>query len=165
VELIDNFIMDESMTSHCARSVFFALNACVIVLVCSSAAVRAADDPCQTLGKLLGDRVQVIQRIQAFKDKKPTADEACVTFKSLAKLNLKSVAAIERDGAWCRAPDGLAENFKSQQSQIELGQTNACKAAADQKKAQSNGAGAPRTPFGGADDVVGGAMKLPQGAL
>jgi hypothetical protein len=157
--------MDESMNLPRARSVFFALNACVIALVCSSSAVWAAEDPCQKLGKLLGDRVQVIQRIQAYKDKKPTAEEACSAFKSLAKLNVTAVAAIDRDGAWCRAPEGLAENLKSQQSQIELGQTNACKAAVDQKKAQSNGAGAPRAPFGGTDDVLGGAMKLPQGAL
>ncbi len=148
-----------------ARFAFLGLNACVIAVVCSSAAVQAAEDPCQTLGKLLGDRVQVIQRIQSYKDKKPTADEACGTFKSLAKLNVTAVSAIERDGAWCRAPEGLAENLKSQQSQIELGQTNACKAAADQKKAQGNAAGAPRAPFGGSDDVLGGAMKLPQGAL
>jgi hypothetical protein len=128
-------------------------------------AARAADDPCVVLGKLIAGRVQLIQHIQGYKEKKPTADDACSAFTSLAKVNSSSVAAIERDGAWCRAPDGLADNLKSQQTQIETAKTNACKAAADQKKAAAAGATGQRPPLGGTGDILGGPMKLPQGAL
>jgi len=127
--------------------------------------VHAADDPCVSLNKVVMERVQVIQRIQAFKDKKPTAEEACGAFTQLAKVNATSITSLERDGAWCRAPDGLADNFKAQQVQIETGKTNACKAAAEQKKAAANGGAAQRAPLGGTGDILGGPMKLPQGAL
>ena len=124
----------------------------------------AADDPCQALGKVLTGRAQIIQEVQAYREKKPTADQACATFTKLSKLNVTATAAVERDGAWCRAPEDLAASLKSQQNDIDTGKKNACKAAADMKKAQKNGGGAP-APFGGSDAVLGGDMKLPQGAL
>ena len=126
--------------------------------------VHAADDPCQALGKVLAGRVQVIQEVQSFREKKPTADQACTAFTNLSKINVTAIAAIERDGAWCRAPEDLAATLKKQQNDIDTGKKNACKAAAEMKKAQKNGGGAP-APFGGGDGIVGGDMKLPQGAL
>jgi hypothetical protein len=123
----------------------------------------AADDPCMTLSKLLNERGQVIQQAQGFQKKKPTAEEACTVFTKLAKINVSTVASLERDGAWCRAPDTMAENLKGQQSQIDGAKTNACKVAEEQRKGQA--AGAQRQPFGGGDEIVGGGLKLPQGAL
>mgnify|MGYP003329822983 CR=1 FL=1 len=129
-----------------------------------SFAANAAEDPCQALGKVLNDRMQLIQAVQAYKDKKPTADEACTAFTRLAKFNESAVSAVERDGAWCRAPDDLSGTLKSQQAEINKARQLSCKAAADMKKAQKNGGSTPK-PFGGADGVLGGEMKLPQGAL
>lgn len=97
---------------------------------------HAADDPCQMLGKALSGRAQIIQEVQSFREKKPTADQACATFTKLSKINVTAVAAVERDGAWCRAPEDLAANLKSQQAEIDKGKQNACKVAADMKKAQ-----------------------------
>jgi hypothetical protein len=159
--------MKESLNSFFFRRFAFgrlALGVFLAGLFIVSAA-RAADDPCVALGKLMAGRGQLIQHIQGYKDKKPSADDACSAFTSLAKATISSVAAIERDGAWCRAPDGLADNLKSQQAQIETAKTNACKAAADQKKAAAAGATAQRPPLGGTGDILGGPMKLPQGAL
>jgi hypothetical protein len=159
--------MNESSLSFHSKRSFVSLFATCLVLAGTSFSlpVHAADDPCVSLNKLMMDRVQVIQRIQAFKDKKPTAEEACGDFTQLAKVNSTSIKSLERDGAWCRAPDGLADNFKAQQVQIEMGKTNACKAAAEQKKAAANGGAAQRAPLGGTGDILGGPMKLPQGAL
>jgi len=126
--------------------------------------VSAADDPCQALGKVLSSRAQVIQEVQTFREKKPTADQACSAFTKLSKLNVSAVSAVERDGAWCRAPEDLASSLKGQQNDIDTAKKNTCKAAVDIKKAQKNGGGAP-APFGGGDGIVGGEMKLPQGAL
>lgn len=123
----------------------------------------AADDPCVTLTKLLNERGQYIQQAQGFQKQKPTADEACTVFTKLSKINVTTTAALDKDGAWCRAPDSLAENLKGQQSQIDGAKTNACKVAEAQRKGQAGGA--QRQPFGGGDDIVGGGLKLPQGAL
>ncbi len=138
--------------------------AATFMLASSGSVVHAADDPCQALGKVLTGRAEIIQEVQAYREKKPTADQACSTFTKLSKLNVTATSAVERDGAWCRAPEDLAASLKKQQSDIDAGRKNACKAAADMKKAQKNGGGAP-APFGGGDGIVGGEMKLPQGAL
>ena len=142
---------------------FSSAIACVVLL--SSVAAHAADDPCQALGKVLNGRAQIIQEVQSYREKKPTADQACAAFTKLAKLNVSAVAAVERDGAWCRAPEDLAGNMKNQQSDIDTAKKNACKVAAEMKKAQKNGGGGAPQPFGGADGILGGDMKLPQGAL
>ena len=159
--------MNESRFSFPAKRLSVSSMAAGLVLVGMAMAlpVKAAEDPCVSLDKLIMVRVQVIQRIQGFKDKKPTAEEACGVFTQLAKVNATSITSLERDGAWCRAPDGLADNFKAQQVQIETGKTNACKAAADQKKAAANGGAAQQAPLGGTGDILGGPIKLPQGAL
>jgi len=123
----------------------------------------AADDPCEALGKLLSNRAELIQVVQAFHDKKPTADEACAAFTKLSSVNSTSITAAQRDGSWCHAPDTLVPNLKSQQSQIDKAKSNACKVAADMKKAPQNAG--PPGKFGGSDGIVGGELKLPQGAL
>ncbi|MCX8502755.1 MAG: hypothetical protein ORN52_02075 [Beijerinckiaceae bacterium] len=126
---------------------------------------HAAEDPCVGLGKNLTDRGQLIQHVQSFQSKKPTAEDACDTFTKLSKINATTVSALDRDGAWCRAPDTLAPNLKGQQAQIDAAKANACKVAEQQKKAQAAGGAQAHQPMGGADEIVGGAMKLPQGAL
>ena len=135
----------------------------------SSFAQDAATDPCAKIGALMQERVQIIQQIQGFKDKKPTAEQACTVFTKLSSVNKNTVQGLERDGAWCRAPENVAVSLKQQQDQIDQGKANACKAAADQKKMQSQqgaaGPGPKTGPIGGSGDVLGGPVKLPQGAL
>lgn len=135
----------------------------------SSRAQDAAADPCAKLGAVMQERVQIIQKIQGFKEKKPSAQEACSVFTKLSSVNKTAVQGLERDGAWCRAPEAAAASLKQQQDQIDQGKANACKAAADQKKMQTQQGAArpgPKTgPLGGTGDVLGGPVKLPQGAL
>jgi hypothetical protein len=138
--------------------------ACLTVIILANAA-DAVEDPCVGLTKVLGDRGQLMQHIQSFQSKKPTAEDACDTFTKLSKINATTVGALDRDGAWCRAPDTLAPNLKGQQAQIDAAKANACKIAEQQKKAQATGGAQAHQPMGGADEIVGGAMKLPQGAL
>ena len=137
---------------------------CLFMGIAFPFAAYSADDPCQVLGKILNDCMQLIQQVQAYKQKKPTADEACAAFTRLSKFNVSAVSAIERDGAWCRAPEDLAGSLKTQQTEINKARQISCKAAEDMKKAQKNGGGSPK-PFGGTDDILGGQTKLPQGAL
>lgn len=136
----------------------------------SGFAQDAANDPCAKLGAVMQDRMKIVTQIQGFKDKKPTAQEACSVFTKLSSLNKTAVQSLERDGAWCRAPENIAVSLKQQQDQIDQGKSNACKVAAEQKKMQNQqGAAAPGAPqagpLGGTGDVLGGPVKLPQGAL
>ena len=133
------------------------------LFVIASGASRAADDPCEALGKLLANRAELIQVVQAYHDKKPTADEACAAFTKLSSVNVSSITAAQRDGAWCHAPDNLIPSLKTQQSQIDKAKTGACKVAADMKKAPQTAG--PPNKFQGSDGIVGGELKLPQGAL
>lgn len=145
-------------------------SAFLIANVSSASAQDAANDPCAKLGTLLQERVKIIEQVQSFKDKKPTAQEACSVFTKLSSVNKTAVKALERDGAWCRAPESVSAALKQQQDQIDEGRSNTCKVAADQKKMQNQqgaaGRGGPATgPIGGTGDVLGGPVKLPQGAL
>ena len=146
---------------------FFALTGSV--LASSAFAQDATNDPCAKIGVLMQERGQIIQQIQGFKDKKPTADQACAVFTKLSSVNKNAVQGLERDGAWCRAPENVAVSLKQQQDQIDQGKANACKAAADQKKMQTQqgaaGPGPKTGPIGGTGDILGGPAKLPQGAL
>ena len=135
----------------------------------SALAQAAANDPCAKLGAVMQERVKIIEQVQSFKEKKPTAQEACSVFTKLSSVNKTAVESLVRDGAWCRAPETFAESLRQQQGQIDEGKANACKVAAEQKKMQSQpgaaGPGQPMGPLGGTGDILGGPQKLPQGAL
>lgn len=138
-------------------------------LPAAASAQAAGNDPCAKLGAVMQERVKIIAQVQGFKEKKPTAQEACSVFTKLSSVNKSAVDGLVRDGAWCRAPESVAESLRQQQGQIDAGKENTCKAAADQKKMESQqGAAAPGQkmgPLGGTGDILGGPQKLPQGAL
>jgi hypothetical protein len=115
----------------------------------SVANAQGATDPCAALGKLLSDRGKVVQNIQGFQKKKPTAAQACDAFTSLSKLSTAAIKATEQDGAWCHV------------------RSQACGVAANEKKMQQRAGGgtAKQGPLGGTGDILGGPVKLPQGAL
>jgi hypothetical protein len=125
---------------------------------------RAAGDPCPALGQFFMEREKLIAQINEFHKKKPTAELACQTFTSLSKATSTTIAAVERDGAWCHVPEAVAPNLKTQLSQIDKAKAGACKVAADQQKAQKDGKNQ-QFLGGNSDDVLGGPAKLPQGAL
>ena len=131
------------------------------------ACAQTVANPCEVLAKTLTERGQVIATIQSFQKKKPTAEVACSTFTKLSSVSLTAIGSVERDGTWCHVPEDLASSLKAQQDQINTTKGNVCKAAAEQRKAQQNGGkpSAPGGPLGGTGDILGGPMKLPQGAL
>jgi hypothetical protein len=70
--------------------------------------------------------------------------------------------SIEDNGAWCHVPQEILPGLQSQLTQITEGRKNSCAAADQQRKAKSAPAA---SPFGGGDSVIGGAVKMPKGAL
>lgn len=152
----------------CLLATAFSLS--MITGLSSAFAQAAANDPCAKLGATMQARVKLIEQIQGFKDKKPTAQQACSIFTKLSSTNKAAIEGLERDGAWCRAPETFAASLKEQQGQIDQGKANACKVAAEEKKMQQQqgaaaGRGPQTGPLGGTGDVLGGPQKLPQGAL
>jgi len=146
-----------------------AITAFAALSPASAWAQASSADACAKLGAVMQERVKIIEQVQSFKEKKPTAQEACSVFTKLSSVNKSAVEGLVRDGSWCRAPDTFAESLRQQQGQIDAGKTNACKVAAEQKKMESQqGAAAPGQkmgPLGGTGDILGGPQKLPQGAL
>lgn len=129
----------------------------------SAGAVRAqqADAACEDLGKKLNTYGQLMQKAQSFQKKKPTPDEACSVFTGLQGAGTAVIPALEQNGAWCHVPDTAVTNIKAQQDQISKVRANACNVAAQMKKQQKQqGPG-----LLGGGDVLGGPMRVPQGAL
>jgi hypothetical protein len=133
----------------------------------STAMAQNAADPCAALGKILSDRGKLIQTIQGFQKKKPTAAQACDAFTSLAKLSTSAIKATEQDGAWCHVPENVLPSLEGQQADISKARSQACGVAANEKKMQQRAGGgtAKQGPLGGTGDILGGPVKLPQGAL
>ena len=77
----------------------------------------AQQSECEELGKTLNSYGALMQRAQGFQKKKPTPDEACSVFKGLQTAGLNAVKALEKDGAWCHAPEQALVNIN-----IKLGE-------------------------------------------
>ena len=118
---------------------------------------------CVDIGNKLNTYGQWMQRAQNFQKKKPTPDEACNVFTNLQRSGSAVVPALEQNGAWCHVPDQALANIKAQQEQITKVRAEACKVAAQMKKQQQQGAQGGGLLGGG--DVLGGPMRVPQGAL
>jgi hypothetical protein len=138
---------------------------------------RAQSDECQALGKVIQRQGELTQAAQGIGKKKMTPaliSQACSTFVQLAANTKEAIAKLEKDGAWCHAPPTILDALKASQPNITKAQSNACTASAnvkkqmqqakaqqEQQKKQMKGAG----PIGGGGDVLGGPIKVPQGAL
>jgi len=158
------FLFSPSRLGHAAKPVLIAL---LLSAGTSMALAQDAADPCAALGKLLADRGKVVQNIQGLQKKKPTAAQACDAFTSLSKLSTAAIKATEQDGAWCHVPENVLPSLEGQQADISKARSQACGVAANEKKMQQRAGGgtAKQGPLGGTGDILGGPVKLPQGAL
>ena len=64
---------------------------------------------------------------------------------------------------WCHAPTEVLPSLQAQSEQIAEAKKNACGAADQQRKAQSDAKS--HNPLAGSDSVIGGQIKMPKGAL
>jgi hypothetical protein len=118
---------------------------------------------CEALGKIFSKRQAVIDQINGFQKKHATPDVACSAFTKLGQLNAETIKALEKDGAWCHAPTEVLPSLQAQSEQIAEAKKNACGAADQQRKAQSDAKS--HNPLAGSDSVIGGQIKMPKGAL
>lgn len=117
---------------------------------------------CQAdLDKHAQSRLSVVERINKWGKKKPSAQQACSAFGDLVKVEGDMLKWMEDNMAWCQLPDALVEDFKKTAAQGVKVRGQACTAAKReaQMRAQQQQGGGQRGP------AVGGGVQLPKGAL
>jgi hypothetical protein len=141
-----------------------ALAASAFAALCAASAAPAAaqSSECDRLSKVFEARAKTMQQIEGFRKKAPSADQACAVFGRLKEQNATAMAEVERNGDWCHVPPDILPNLKAQHEQIEGTRKSACTAAAQQRKQAED---AKKQGLLGGGDIIGGPMRLPQGAL
>jgi hypothetical protein len=126
------------------------------------AAAQAQSDECAKLGQVLMARGKLIEEVSRYDKKRPTPDAACATFTKLVESTNASIVEVEKNGVWCHVPPEALPALKGQQEGISKARANACAAAVQMKKQQEE---ARKSPLLGGGSVLGGPVKVPQGAL
>ena len=134
----------------------------MLAMLAMTGLAQAQSNECNALGEKFQKRQATIDQIQSFNKKPPSADQACASFTRLVTQTNELMKSIEDNGAWCHVPQEILPGLQSQLPQITEGRKNSCAAADQQRKAKSAPAA---SPFGGGDSVIGGAVKMPKGAL
>jgi hypothetical protein len=137
-----------------------------------AAPAQAQNSGCQDGQKLLGERQSLIQQINSWQKKKVDPATACTVFTRLQGNGSRTLKWMEENKDWCQIPDQAIEAIRGQQGQVGQSRQRACTAAAQFKKmqeqarqqAQQQGSGLGGA-FNAPDQVTGGPMRVPQGAL
>lgn len=118
---------------------------------------HALTPTCQAdLDKHASKRLEIIQKINGFQKKKPTAQAACATFGGLVKAEADMLKWMEDNTAWCQLPEPFVADFKKGTEQAVKARGQICTAAKRQAQQQN---AAPRGP------APGSGVQLPKGAL
>ncbi|MCV9939592.1 hypothetical protein OIU35_24845 [Boseaceae bacterium BT-24-1] len=127
---------------------------------------------CENLQKLMQERQSIVQQLNASTKakRKMTPQQACGTFNRLVGNGNALIKFATANQDWCQIPATFVDGMKTDNEKADNFRGQACNAvkqqAAMQRKAQQQAQqrqGA--NPFGGADSITGGAMRVPQGAL
>jgi hypothetical protein len=144
----------------------------VLAVSLAPGSARAQSAECQGMMKLLQDRVSLLQQWQTMQKKKQVSPAgACNLFTQLSSKVSAAIVEVEKNGTWCHVPEQVLPGLKDEQPKVSKARGEACKAVAMQKKMQAQQqqrAQQQRSnqgPLGGGDSVVGGPIKMPQGAL
>jgi hypothetical protein len=153
-------------TRVCVRSLAVA----AVALTVSAAATgdaRAQAESCQAdFQKVMGPRQALINRINGFRNKRPTPGQACSTLGQLVNADAGVLKWMNENKDWCQIPDSLIEQLQTSSGQASRSRGQACAAAKNQagqiararaqQRAAQGGGGAP---------AVGSGVRLPSGAL
>jgi hypothetical protein len=141
------------------------------VIFSQSAPALAQSTECEALKSQFETFTKLIGQAQSLGKRKVGPDQACSLFTKLQSTQVSLVPMLEKDGAWCHVPDPTIAGVKQQTNPIAKAKTDSCSAALKfkqmeaqarkQQQQRQQGAG----PLGGGDSIVGGPVKMPQGAL
>ncbi len=150
------------MTMLTFKTMAAAATAATLLILGGEAQAQSAS--CQTdFQKVMEPRQALIQRINGFRNKRPTATQACSTLGSLVAADRKLIAWMTENKDWCQIPDQLIEQVQGAAAQASRSRGTACQAAKNQAnqvaRARAQQQGAASAP------AVGSGVRLPQGAL
>jgi hypothetical protein len=116
--------------------------------------------------KVMGPRQTLIERINGFRNKRPSAGQACSTLGQLVSADGRLIKWLTENKDWCQIPDQLIEQVQGSTGQASRSRAQACGAAKNQQtqiaRARANQA---RAQQGSGAPPVGSGVRLPQGAL
>jgi hypothetical protein len=142
------------------------LGAAGSVLASGDASAQASN--CQTdFQKVMAPREALMQRINGFRTKRPTAGQACTTLGQLVAADSRVLKWMTENKDWCQIPDSLVEQLQGASGQVSRSRGQACAAAKNQASqiARARAAQARAQQGGGGPPPVGSSVRLPQGAL
>jgi hypothetical protein len=152
--------VSRSFTGAC--TVVFAVGA---GLALSSAPAQAQSPTCQAgFQGVMAPRQALLERINGFRTKRPTAQQACSTLTQLVSAEVRMIKWMTENKDWCSIPDETIDQAKQANGQAARARGQTCTAASRQAQGQ---AAAARQRAQGADapPAVGSGVRLPQGAL
>lgn len=135
-------------------------------------ALAQAPSGCENMQKLVQERQAIVQGLNASAKakRKLTPQQACGTLGRLVGNGNSLLKFATANQDWCQIPASFIDGMKADNEKAANIRNQACNAvkqqAAMQRRAQQQAQqqqGA--NPFGGADSVTGGPMRVPQGAL
>jgi hypothetical protein len=158
--------MFEMMQSAGRISVVVTVLAAGVLLTPGQAHAQASN--CQTdFQKVMAPREALMQRINGFRNKRPTAGQACSTLGQLVTADGNVLKWMTENKDWCQIPDSLVEQLQTASGQVSKSRGQACTAAKNQvtQQARARAAQARAQQGGGSAPPVGSGVRLPQGAL
>lgn len=146
---------------HAMKAVVKALMMAGGLVVGAAMPASAMPESCQQdLNKYGQTRLDAINRINAFKNKRPSATQACSAFGNLVSAEQRMIKWMEANKEWCQIPDALLDDLKKSSAQGSKVRGQACSAA--KKEAQMRAQGGAQ---GGGSAPARPGVRLPQGAL
>lgn len=134
---------------------------------------NAQPSGCEQIQKLLQERQSIVASLNASQKtkKKLTPQQACSTLGRLVNNGSAALKFATANQDWCQIPGTFIDGIKADNEKAANVRNQACNAVKQQaemirraqRQAQQQQQGS--NPFGGADSVTGGAMRVPQGAL
>jgi hypothetical protein len=158
------------MRNNLSRGARMALSVAAIAasaMLASTGGALAQSAACQgDFEKVMGPRMAIIQRINGFRNRRPTAAQACQTLRSLRAADLRLIKWMNENKDWCQIPEETVAQAQAGTQNTVRAQNQACGAASQQarqlrqqQQQQAGGGGGGRPP------AVGSGVRLPQGAL
>lgn len=137
---------------------FGLVAAASIMLLCGKA--WALTPSCQAdLDKHGSARLEIINKINGFQKKRPSAKQACGVFGDLVKVEADMLKWMQDNQQWCQLPEPFVEDFRKNTEQGIKARGNVCAAAKKEAQMREQGGATPRGP------TVGSGVQLPKGAL
>lgn len=158
------------MRLRMASGVIATMGLAAAVFIDASPA-HAQASGCEELQKLLKERQTIVASLNASQKakRKLTPQQACGTLGKLVSNGNAAVKFATDNQDWCQIPASFIDGMKADNEKAGGIRTQACNAVKQQaemmRRAQRQAQQRANNPFGGADAITGGGMRIPQGAL